>query len=139
MWLRSETRRRSSYDNYLDTHRPGLAHVPSRAADMFWHYHILDTVAYQIDCDRIFGRFLHHFPYLGLRGEDDAQRLEQAWEKTRALLVLEFGSAVAVTAMGAEAADCDTSDCAPTQSCSGEPPEKAYASRPRPARMALSA
>lgn len=123
----------------LNLKHPGLAHVPSRAADMFWHYHILDTVAYQMDCERVLGRFLHHFPYLGLRGEDDARQLEQAWDKTRALLVQEFGSAVVVTALGAQAADCDTSDCAPTPSCSGEPPEKAYALRPRPVRMATSA
>lgn len=33
-------------------------------ADKFWHQHILDTKQYSKDCDIIFGKFLHHNPYL---------------------------------------------------------------------------
>ena len=39
--------------------------------DMFWHYHILDTMKYAADCEAVFGYFLHHFPYVGMRGEED--------------------------------------------------------------------
>jgi hypothetical protein len=33
-------------------------------ADKFWHQHILDTKQYSKDCEEIFGKFLHHDPYL---------------------------------------------------------------------------
>jgi hypothetical protein len=44
--------------------------------------HILDTAAYREDCDEIFGRFLDHFPYFGMRDEQDAQALEHAYADT---------------------------------------------------------
>jgi len=31
--------------------------------DLFWHQHILDTQNYHIDCNNIFGYFLHHNPF----------------------------------------------------------------------------
>src|SRR4051812_37961633 len=34
----------------------------SRDVDEFWHAHILDTVKYAADCERVFGTFLHHAP-----------------------------------------------------------------------------
>src|ERR1022692_2458665 len=37
--------------------------VPTKDIDLFWHQHILDTRAYAKDCQLIFGKFLHHFPY----------------------------------------------------------------------------
>jgi hypothetical protein len=30
--------------------------VPCREVDKFWHAHILDTAAYRVDCERVFGR-----------------------------------------------------------------------------------
>jgi hypothetical protein len=45
--------------------------VPTKYVDEFWHYHILDTRKYHSDCEQFLGKFLHHFPYLGLRGEED--------------------------------------------------------------------
>jgi hypothetical protein len=64
---------------------------PSGAVDIFWHYHILDTMKYARDCDAIFGYFLHHFPYVGLRGEDDLATLEQMGERMRELYQATFG------------------------------------------------
>ena len=55
---------------------------PSHDVDEFWHNHILDTRAYVRDCSKIFGRYLHHFPYFGMRGEQDALDLKKAFEKT---------------------------------------------------------
>eukprot|EP01065_Artemidia_motanka_P014242 TRINITY_DN181_c0_g1_i3.p1 TRINITY_DN181_c0_g1~~TRINITY_DN181_c0_g1_i3.p1 ORF type:complete len:372 (+),score=134.37 TRINITY_DN181_c0_g1_i3:76-1191(+) len=43
--------------------------VPSKAIDEVWHSHIIDTRRYAGDCQRIFGRFLHHYPYFGLGGK----------------------------------------------------------------------
>jgi len=65
--------------------------VPSKEVDAFWHAHILDTMKYAEDCEEIFGYFLHHFPYLGLRGGEDAARQEQADQETQRLYQQEFG------------------------------------------------
>ncbi|SIQ55493.1 hypothetical protein SAMN05880566_10460 [Janthinobacterium sp. TND4EL3] len=63
--------------------------APLMDVDTFWHYHILDTLKYAADCEQIFGYFLHHFPYIGLRGEDDeaahhrvGERMKQLYEQT---------------------------------------------------------
>ncbi len=45
--------------------------VPTRVIDRIWHAHMLDTAKYRADCQVVFGRFLDHFPYAGLRGEPD--------------------------------------------------------------------
>lgn len=63
--------------------------APLVDVDTFWHYHILDTMKYAADCDAVFGYFLHHFPYIGLRGEDDeaahvrvGMRMKELYEDT---------------------------------------------------------
>jgi hypothetical protein len=56
---------------YLMKKFPAEQTAPLVDVDIFWHYHILDTMKYAVDCDAVFGHFLHHFPYIGLRGEDD--------------------------------------------------------------------
>jgi hypothetical protein len=57
--------------------------------DIFWHYHILDTMKYAADCEQIFGYFLHHVPSSAQQGEDDealhrrnAARMQKLHEKT---------------------------------------------------------
>lgn len=61
---------------------PELAIVPSAPVDAFWHNHILDTQKYGPDCEKVFGFFLHHFPYFGMRGEEDMANLNSSWENT---------------------------------------------------------
>lgn len=70
---------------------PDEAIVPPQQVDEFWHYHILDTMKYAQDCEEIFGYFVHHFPYFGMRGEEDAKNLKDAWSKTCSLYVENFG------------------------------------------------
>jgi len=65
--------------------------VPSKPADEFWHAHILDTAAYQQDCDTVFGYFLHHFPYFGIFGDEDYQNLVSAFSHTKGLYEQHFG------------------------------------------------
>ncbi len=83
------------YRRYLVLSRqyPDKAVVPSKVVDTFWHFHILDTQAYADDCDRAFGYFLHHYPYFGMRGEQDAQALGTAYDETLALYEAHFGPA----------------------------------------------
>lgn len=64
--------------------------VPTHNIDEFWHQHILDTLKYVSDCQKLFGYFLHHYPYFGLRGAEDAQALVDSFEKTRALFIEQF-------------------------------------------------
>lgn len=70
---------------------PNEALVPSSYIDDFWHYHILDTLKYQEDCQNVFGYFLHHFPYFGMRGKEDEDNLKTAWKDSCAIYEKHFG------------------------------------------------
>ncbi|WP_300751946.1 hypothetical protein [Janthinobacterium sp.] len=65
--------------------------APLMDVDTFWHYHILDTLKYAADCEQVFGYFLHHFPYIGLRGEDDEAAHHRIGERMKQLYELTFG------------------------------------------------
>jgi hypothetical protein len=65
--------------------------VPSTFVDDFWHLHILDTLKYEDDCSQYYGYFLHHFPYFGMRGEEDAANLRKSWLATLELYKKHFG------------------------------------------------
>lgn len=59
--------------------------------DTFWHYHILDTMKYAEDCQAVFGYFLHHFPYVGMRGDADEASLARIGQRMKELYEAEFG------------------------------------------------
>lgn len=73
---------------------PDQTIAPSKDIDKFWHGHILDTMKYAEDCERVFGYFLHHFPYFGMRGEADAADLRAASARMNAIYESEFGEAM---------------------------------------------
>lgn len=106
---------------------PNCSIVPTTDIDTFWHFHILDTAKYGADCEFAFGHFLHHFPYLGLRGEEDALRLREAFNETRALFQREFSEdfsassygAPSVTSENCQVSSCDAEQCMPEHS--GDP------------------
>jgi hypothetical protein len=81
--------------------------VPTKDIDLFWHQHILDTHAYSKDCQLIFGKFLHHFPYFGMRGEEDAKDLLNSFEETKFLHKQLFGEDYAIEYSG----DTSSSAC----------------------------
>lgn len=95
---------------------PDAAIVPCKLVDDIWHQHILDTAAYREDCDAIFGRFLDHYPYFGMRGEDDAQALHDAYADTLDRYRDAFGEPPAGTWISADAASCKRTACKP-QKC----------------------
>jgi hypothetical protein len=68
---------------------------PTVDVDTFWHYHILDTMKYAADCQQAFGCFMHHYPYVGLGGEDDQQVRLDSGERMRVLYEMAFGEAMA--------------------------------------------
>jgi hypothetical protein len=70
---------------------PNEETAPLVDVDTFWHYHILDTMKYAADCQQAFGYFLHHFPYVGMGGEDDEQVRHNSGERMRELYEQTFG------------------------------------------------
>lgn len=78
--------------NYLYPDQPI---VPSREIDQVWHTHILDTAKYREDCDVLFGQFMDHWPYFGVRDEEDRRALNNAFEETQNLFEKHFGGLVA--------------------------------------------
>jgi hypothetical protein len=71
---------------------PAVSLVPSKQVDTIWHAHILDTRAYRDDCNAVFGRFIDHYPYFGIYGDDDARNLDAAFNETVALYESHFGA-----------------------------------------------
>jgi hypothetical protein len=70
---------------------PGAVIVPTRHIDHVWHAHMLDTAKYRADCDDIFGYFMDHFPYAGLRGDSDRSAWSDAFAQTCRLFMEHFG------------------------------------------------
>lgn len=87
--------------------------VPCKLVDTIWHQHILDTQAYHRDCDAIFGTYLHHFPYFGMRGADDAQALEDAYRDTLDRYRNAFGEPPDSTWISSDASRCKRTACKP--------------------------
>jgi hypothetical protein len=76
---------------YLMKKFPEEQAAPLMDVDTFWHYHILDTMKYAADCEAVFGHFLHHFPYVGLRGAADEEAHRLMGERMRVLYEETFG------------------------------------------------
>lgn len=142
---------------------PEEAIVPSKFIDKMWHAHILDTRKYAEDCDKLFGHFVHHYPYFGIKDEADKACLTEEFNKTKALfrevlnidieqtpsfsdLSLQFQSICTndckVEPMGIttrsskdllDASIC-TNDCKTEPFCSSPPPADINTTRYRPTR-----
>ena len=81
------------YKRYLHLTKkfPNASLVPHSVMDDMWHQHILDTRAYHKDSNLIFGEYLHHYPYFGLRSEEDQQNLVSSFDETQKIYEKEFG------------------------------------------------
>jgi hypothetical protein len=111
---------------------PGTAIVPTRQLDHVWHTHMLDTEKYRADCADVFGAFMDHFPYAGLRGEDDRCAWRKDFDRTRDLFRKHFGVDIGTQpAASACSNHGDGSDC-----CVGSTNAVGNA-RPRPSRGAV--
>ena len=60
--------------------------APTRDVDVFWHHHILDTAKYMEDCQQLFGAYIHHFPYSGVFGGEDAHKQQTRVAATNRLI-----------------------------------------------------
>ena len=103
------------YRRFLALHLgyPGADIVPCEIVDELWHQHILDTRAYREDCERLFGRFLEHYPYFGMNGPEDAQALDDAYADTLERYRRAFGEPPAATWVSAEVAKKCRTACKP--------------------------
>ena len=93
-WTKEQTEQHIAYYTMFLTLKhlhPHVEIVPSDEIDRVWHTHILDTQKYASDCQQVFGSFLHHFPYFGIRGEVDRQNLNVAFDRTQELFKEHFG------------------------------------------------
>lgn len=109
---------------------PGTTLVPTRRLDRVWHTHMLDTAKYRADCETAFGAFMDHFPYAGLRGEEDRRAWGEAFDSTRRLLREQFGADIgSQPAASACRNHVDGTDC-----CVGCVKPPLSEDRPRPDR-----
>jgi hypothetical protein len=100
---------------------PELNHVPSKLVDKFWHAHILDTAAYRQDCEKVFGFYLDHFPYYGIRGAADKEAMEQSFRCSNELYARHFGEAPPM-AENRVASRCENHPCHAPTSCACRAP-----------------
>jgi hypothetical protein len=103
------------YRHFLALHLmyPEMAVVPCALVDAVWHAHILDTRAYASDCERVFGFFLHHFPYFGMRGKQDAADLIDAYDLTVVRYQDAFGAPPDGVWRPEQSASCKRTNCKP--------------------------
>jgi hypothetical protein len=91
---------------------PDQTIAPTKDVDKFWHGHILDKMKYAEDCQNVFGHFLHHFPYFGMRGEEDAANLRTAAERMHSIYEREYGERLSGSAFCMAAKPSTKSDSA---------------------------
>ena len=60
--------------------------VVSKDVDEFWHTHILHTMKYTADCQRVFGTYLHHNPQIEARSSADIERTRRLYDSAAPLL-----------------------------------------------------
>ena len=85
------------YRNFLYLNKKYSDHgmlPPSEDIDEFWHAHLLDTKKYILDCQHIFGKYFHHYPYLVLDKQFTYHELQATFEMTQQLHEKEFGSLI---------------------------------------------
>lgn len=86
---------------YLIAKNPNTIIVPwSDDLDDLWHEHILDTRKYEDDCNRIFGKYIHHNPHLAVGSPNQVV----AFKETQKLYQSNFGGSK-------EKSSSSSSDC----------------------------
>jgi hypothetical protein len=66
---------------------------------------------YAADCEQAFGYFLHHYPYVGMRGVEDEQFRVDSGERMRELYEATFGEAYPAMGAGSDG-EARTAYCA---------------------------
>ncbi|GAB3429138.1 glycine-rich domain-containing protein-like [Massilia solisilvae] len=109
---------------YLVKKYPNEQFAPTVDVDVFWHYHILDTMKYAQDCEELFGYFLHHDPNLGLGEDSSPDDQARAGQRMHDLYEAEFGDEKTAAARRAGSAWCTvTTTDFKTAWCTASSPE----------------
>ena len=99
----------AAYRRFLALNRlyPEKRLVPTVDVDELWHLHILNTRAYQADCARSLGFFLHHVPTI--ENEDVSSHFAATQELARE----SFGSSWGATEVAScsRCGGCNSSGC----------------------------
>ncbi len=104
---------------------PKLSFVPSKLVDKYWHEHILDTQSYADDCQKVFGYFLHHYPYFGIYDDKDQNAMQKTFDETITLYEKHFGAFPTDDLFGKEslmASRCEGHSCHAPTSCACRSP-----------------
>lgn len=104
----------------LKKNHPKISLVPSKLVDKFWHEHILDTLSYEKDCNKVFGYFIHHYPYFGIYDKEDQNNLQTSFDATIKLYEATFGQFPTSELFGNEAnkaSRCEDHACHVPSSC----------------------
>lgn len=100
-WLESDALETcQQYKNYLfliKKYGKESRFPPSDDIDEFWHSHILDTKKYIEDCNKIFGSYLHHYPYFGIDGQTNDADLSSSFAALQKVYAQEFGGVITAT------------------------------------------
>lgn len=84
-WTITKTKRIEKYYKqflFLSYKFPDKVLVPTKEVDEYWHHHIMDTEKYYLDCKKVFGEVLHHYPYLGTKNKKDKLLLQNLFIDT---------------------------------------------------------
>ena len=74
----------------LATDHPDMPLAPTKDIDDMWHLHMLSPVAYQADCQALFGCILDHDGGFGATPEEEPE-LKAQFERTAQLFESTFG------------------------------------------------
>jgi hypothetical protein len=82
-----------SYRKFLVLNKlyPDVTLGVNKMLDEYWHQHILDTRKYAADCETVFGRFLHHYPYFGMAGDAEMLENSETYSETQDIWERMFG------------------------------------------------
>ena len=76
----------------LKIDNPDLNFAPTYLMDEVWHFHILDTKRYSMNCHNMFGKFLHHAPSYGPYDEPTKEKgLLLSFERMKSLYRKRYG------------------------------------------------
>ena len=87
-WTKAE----QQYRRFLNLKKcyPNQLLMPAGAAWQLWQAHVLDTRRYRSDCERLFGRFIDHFPYRGCGSTADRRERHFAEQLYQGLYARHF-------------------------------------------------
>jgi len=80
---------------------PRIELVASMDVDLVWHEHIIDTLSYQADSSRLWGRFMHH---KRARTPSEVSEIPEGYERTKRQYLAHFGAEPPARFWGSEIA-----------------------------------